>query len=63
MKLTIEPTEQGVNSFGVDATQQKVTVEIPADDLTIEEMFENLIIPALLGMEFHRDSITDYLDA
>lgn len=60
MKITIRPTDKQLGS--VLCTHPTVTVEIPHDDLTMEEMIENLIIPALLGMGFQAETIDAYFN-
>jgi hypothetical protein len=60
MKITIKPTEKQI--FSPLCTHPTVTVEMPQDDLTIEEMIDNLIIPALLGMGFQQETIDAYFN-
>jgi hypothetical protein len=60
MKITIEPTQTDLSPF---ATQPKVTIEVCRDHLTMPEMIEDLIIPALLGMGFQQETIDDHIGA
>lgn len=57
MKITIEPTNEGL---GGTCPNPKVTVELPNDDYSIDEVLENLIGPALraFGYVFDEDQIT-----
>jgi len=60
MKITIKPTDKQLGS--PFCTHPTVTVEIPQDDLTMEQVIENLIIPALLGMGFQQETIETYFN-
>ena len=58
MKITLEPTNSPIVS--PCCTHPKVSVELPQDDLTMEEVIDHLIIPALLGMGFRKETIDTY---
>lgn len=60
MKITIRPTDKQLAS--PFCTHPTVTVEIPQDDLTMGEVIDNLIIPALLGMGFQQETIEEYFN-
>jgi hypothetical protein len=60
MKITIKPTDKQI--FSPLCTHPTVTVKIPQDDLTMEQVIENLIIPALLGMGFQQETIETYFN-
>lgn len=38
-----------------------ITVEHKSDDLSVDEIVERLVRPALLGLGFHADSIVDVI--
>lgn len=58
MKITIEPTtDQSQRS--VDATQLKVSVEHPCDDLDIWQLAE-LLAAAVLALGYHPSNV-DYI--
>lgn len=59
MKITIQPTQKPES---IETTHPLVTVEIPFDHLTMHQMLEDLIIPALKGMGFHQNTIDKYID-
>lgn len=54
MKITITPTE-------ADSKQHAVSVELPRDDLNINEVFD-LIASALLGFGFADENVRVVLD-
>ena len=54
MKITFEPTTKH------EYTSCSVSTE--NDDLTLDYMIENLVIPALLGIGFSQVSIDEYFD-
>jgi hypothetical protein len=58
MKLTIEPTNQH-NHLPVNEQPRRISIEIETDDLNIDDLIDNLIIPALKAMEYHENSISD----
>ena len=60
MKITIKPTDKQLGS--PFCTHPTVTVKIPQDDLTMEQVIDNLIIPALLGMGFQQETIETYFN-
>jgi hypothetical protein len=57
MKLTLEPT-------GPPGPHRhlKVTVETNHDDHTIDEVIDNVVVPALLAWGFTQKTIDNYLD-
>lgn len=60
MKITLEPHNDSelVRNTSPYST---VSVSVPADDLTITEFFEELIIPALLATGFERSTIDEWI--
>ena len=57
MKITLEGTKKS----GILAHDQPtVTVEVDDDDLTVTEVVELMILPALKGMGYHPQSIKEY---
>ncbi len=58
MKLTIEPTQQQEH-LPVNEQHRRITIEVATDDLDINDIIDNLIIPALKAMEYFEDSISD----
>lgn len=52
MKLTLEPTES--ENFGM---YNKVAVSVQTDDLTVREVWDKLIYPALLASTYQPGSI------
>jgi len=59
MKITLEPSELDQPPAH---RHPKVSVETAHDDMAIDELFEQLIIPALLGMGFMKETIDNYLN-
>jgi len=60
MKITLEPTDLDQAPHNLHPT---VSVATAYDDMTIDEMFEGLIIPALLSIGFQKETIDKYLGA
>ena len=58
MRITIQPTELDIITNYPHPT---VSVEIPGDDLSMDQMISDLIIPALLASGFHIDTIKKYI--
>jgi hypothetical protein len=58
MKLTIEPSQQH-NHLPVNEQPRRITIEVSTDDLNIDDLIDNLIIPALKAMEYHDNSISE----
>lgn len=54
MKLTLETTDPE-NKY-----QKKVIIEQPFDDLTIDDIIEELVKPILLAYGFHPDIVDGY---
>ena len=54
MKITIEPTD--------NESYITCIVSCVGDDLTINEVFEKLVIPVLTGYGFAESTINEYLD-
>ena len=66
MKITLEPTnnyqpQPYSKSSSVDTIFPVVTVEIPEDHMTISEVFDCVIIPALKAYGFDASTIDSYL--
>lgn len=58
MKITLQPTELDIIT---DYPRPIVSVEIPGDYLTMDQMVSDLIIPALLASGFKLDTIKKYI--
>jgi len=58
MKITLEPTDLDQAPHNLHPI---VSVATSYDDMTIEEMFEGLIIPALQAIGFQQETIDKYL--
>jgi hypothetical protein len=54
MKIILTPTN--------NKDYPAVSVEVSKDDLNIVDIFDDLIIPALLGAGYQRETIDNYLD-
>lgn len=61
MKITIQPT-QDQSEKEPDSQQPTISIEVPGDDMNINEFFNNLIIPALKASGYNQDTINAYLD-
>jgi hypothetical protein len=61
MKITIEPTEQSDPAAPPNCLAPVVTISLPSDDLTVEDVMENLVIPALLASGYQKATIDAYL--
>jgi len=60
MKLTLSPSS--------DQSEERhpypsVSIEIPHDDALMDQVFEYLIIPALIAFGYDRKLIDDYMDS
>lgn len=53
MKITIEPTN--------DKNYPTCSVSVESDDLSLDDAFNKLIIPALLGWGYCQETIDKYL--
>jgi len=66
MKITIEPTTENTAKLlrqnGPNCVHPVVAVEMPTDHLTIEEILDNLIIPALKAIGYHQNSIAQHIE-
>ena len=58
MRITIQPTHEPES---IDTTNPTVTLEIPFDHLTMQQILEQLVVPALKAMGFHKDTIDKYI--
>jgi hypothetical protein len=58
MKLTIEPSQQH-HHLPVNEQPCRITIEVATDDLNLDDIIDSLIVPALKGMQYHDDSISD----
>jgi len=54
MKITFEPTELDQSTWNI---HPKVTIETCYDDMNLGELIDALIIPALLGLGFQKETI------
>lgn len=61
MRVTIEPTEDQSHIRNVDCLYNKVSIEIPSDELTVREAMEQAV-KALQAWGFHNENIASYLD-
>ena len=66
MKITLEPTNKCqtqtyIKSGSIDCIFPVVTIEIPEDSMTISEVFDCIIIPALKAYGFDASAIDNYL--
>lgn len=66
MKITIEPTNKRqtqtyIKSGSIECIYPVVTLEHPEDDMTISEVLDCIIIPALKAYGFPESVINDYL--
>lgn len=48
MKITFTPTEKNEWQYA----HSEVTISYPSDDMDLDSMLENLIIPALYGLTY-----------
>jgi hypothetical protein len=60
MKLKLKPTSK-TDFFTVGYST--VTVKHPSDDLTVEQIFEDVVIPVLLAWGFSQTTIDNYMDS
>jgi len=60
MRITLEGTRK---SGRVEHDQPTVTIEVDDDDLSVTQVMEMMVLPALEGMGFHRDSIKSYFES
>lgn len=61
MKLILEPTTDQ-STRGVEATHPRVEIEIPDDDMTINQYVDCLIRPALMAKGFSEQIVTELFD-
>jgi len=61
MKITLEP-HNDCKLVRNTSPYSTISVSVPADDLSITEFFEELIIPALLAWGFERSTIDEWLN-
>jgi len=59
MKITFEPSERDLPK---DMQHPCVSVEIPFDDVNMQEMIDELIIPALLALGYQKETIDQYFN-
>jgi len=57
MKLTLEPSAEMLVESYIKSRNPIVTVSMPYDDLTITQIIDCLIKPALLAYGFHADTV------
>ena len=58
MKIALQPTE---SPHSPNDTSPTVVIDLPFDDLTIDEVMEHLIKPALISYGYLPESIEDFL--
>ena len=59
MKITIEATNPAKYGEDVDTTFAKVTIELPQDELRLDEVIENLVKPALKGYGYLPETVDE----
>lgn len=59
MKLTLSPS---ADQSGEEHPHPFVYIEIPGDDLNLTQVFDSLVIPALVAFGFDRKVIEDWMD-
>lgn len=59
MKLTLQPSESQKGQ-PANCAYKLVSIDVTADGLTISEVFDELVIPALLAFGYMQESIDDY---
>ena len=57
MKITIESTEFGKDLLWAGSRKKIVTIYEDSDDQTVDDLFDNLIIPAVLAYGYQEGSI------
>lgn len=60
MKITIEPTNQPVDT-PLNYRNPQVSVWMPSDDMTIDELVEHMVKPLLIAWGFHSDTVNERL--
>jgi len=60
MKLSLSPSD---DQSSERHPYPSVSVEIPHDDASIEQIFDSLVIPLLVAFGYDRKVIDDYLDS
>lgn len=53
MKITIEPTK--------DSRYPTSSISITRDDLTINELLEELVVPAIISVGFSEKTVREYI--
>ena len=53
MKITIEPTSS--NNYPTSS------ISVIRDDLTINELLELLVVPAIIGIGFNQETVREYI--
>lgn len=66
MKITLEPTDnqrtqQCIKSGIATGIFPTVTIDHPVDDMTISEVFDTIIVPALKAYGFPESLVDSYL--
>lgn len=60
MKLTIQASEKFDRKEKI--VYPKITVEYEADDMSIEECIENLVVPAMIGFGYSDEQVRERLN-
>ena len=60
MKLTLQPSESQKGQ-PANCAYPLVSIDVTADDLTISEVFDELVIPALIAFGYAREIIDEYI--
>jgi hypothetical protein len=59
MKLTLSPS---ADQSGENHPHPFVSIEIPGDDLNLTQVFDSLVIPALVAFGFDWNVVQDWMD-
>lgn len=59
MKITLEPTE---NQKEDKYPHSKIMIEHPCDDLTLDEVMDSLIKPALIAYSYSEETVDKFLN-
>jgi hypothetical protein len=62
MRIILEPTGDYSNSILRRDHSPKVSIEYPDDDMDLNAVINDLVIPALVGWGFHCGLVNDYFN-
>lgn len=60
MKITLEPTN--LDMLSTKYPRAKVTVEYPFDNMNMNKILLELVIPALLATGYSKETVDKYID-